>query len=501
MTLPARPEAPKSVAAQSADRAQVLAAVLESTRLASVFAPAPPVAAHTRPVWAMPERWIRQFMADAQVRTYPSGTAIVSEGESADCVYLILSGTVRGFVSDDGPRQLVLGDLGAGEYFGETMIDGGQRCTSGIAITEVHAAIIGRDAFLSALANDTSFALHLLRKFSLRVRAMTEFVRRLALADARARVLLFLREMAVAQGDIRAPLTISQQAIGNRVGTTRSMVNRILKALVDEGIVTMAPQGITLCRLPARLPDSVVHLGRTAQVRGASATTRGQVLIHPPTRAQSAQRLTPPLPAALIELIRARGRTVHYAPGTVITCEGSLADAFCLIVRGRLLASLTNGAGRVFHLGELADGEYIGENMVVPDGVWVARISAIERSEIVELDSDAFFELLIERADFTRHLLVKLAQRLRALTRQTKRLALMDVIDRTRTLLFDLSTPVSGGLRLLPAGLTHQAISDRVGASRSMVNRVMRDLQAGGYVLTLEHGLAVRALDPAAPLA
>ena len=219
---------------------------------------------------------------------------------------------------------------------------------------------------------------------------------------------------------------------------------------------------------------------------------------HPPsctcraTLAPTAQRFTAPLPPDLIALVQARGRTVHYVPGMVVAHEGAPADAFCLIVRGRLLASLTNGADRVFHLGELRAGEYVGENMVVPHGVWVSRLSAVERSEIVQLAPDAFFALLHERPDFAKHLLVKLAQRLRTLTHQTKRLALMDVIERTRTLLLELSTPAAVGLRLLPAGLSQQAISDRVGASRTMINRVMRDLQAEGFVVALEHGLAVR---------
>jgi len=176
----------------------------------------------------------------------------------------------------------------------------------------------------------------------------------------------------------------------------------------------------------------------------------------------------------------------------VVAHEGAPADAFCLIVRGRLLASLTNGTDHVFHLGELAEGEYVGENMVVPNGVWVTRISAIERSEIVQLGPEAFFALLHERPDFARHVLVKLAQRLRALTHQTKRLALMDVVDRTRALLLELSTPTRAGPRILPAGLSQQAISDRVGASRTMINRVMRELQAEGFVVALEHGLGVR---------
>jgi CRP/FNR family cyclic AMP-dependent transcriptional regulator len=49
-------------------------------------------------------------------------------------------------------------------------------------------------------------------------------------------------------------------------------------------------------------------------------------------------------------------------------------------------------------------------------------------------------------------------------------------------LLMDLSDPV-GNERLVREKLTQQDIADRVGSSREMVNRVMKDLTTGGYVV------------------
>jgi len=491
MTLPAQPASFETVPASPAEAG-------DEPRSGSVqtLPQLPSVAAHTRRAWAMPERLIQQFMTDAPVRWYPAGAMIVHEGDPAGWLYLVQSGTVRGFVTDDGGRQLVLGELGPGEYFGETLIDGGERCLSGMAVTDARVASIPRSAFLSALASDSEFMLHLMRKFSLRVRAASEFVRRLALADARERVLLFLREMALARGDVQSPLLISQQSIGNRVGATRSMVNRVLKRLADEDIVVVSPAGISLRRLPARLPGDTTRHGRTARGGAGSAAPHERVEVSATTLVCAPQRLTRPLPTDLIEVVRARGRAMHYMPGTVVTREGDPADSFCLIVRGRLLGSLTNGAGRVFHLGVLADGEYFGENMVVPDGVWVTRFTVIERCEIVHVAPEDFFELLHERPDFARHLLVKLSQRLRTLTHQARRLALQDVVERTRTLLLELCTGTGHGPRMLPAGLSQQAISERVGASRSMVNRVMRELHAEGFVQTIDGRLALPANGP-----
>jgi CRP/FNR family cyclic AMP-dependent transcriptional regulator len=48
-------------------------------------------------------------------------------------------------------------------------------------------------------------------------------------------------------------------------------------------------------------------------------------------------------------------------------------------------------------------------------------------------------------------------------------------------MLIELSDEADGG-RVVRLRLTQQDIADRVGSSREMVNRVLRDLVTGGYV-------------------
>ena len=62
-------------------------------------------------------------------------------------------------------------------------------------------------------------------------------------------------------------------------------------------------------------------------------------------------------------------------------------------------------------------------------------------------------------------------------------MALQDVYGRVVGVLMELSDPV-GQTRVLRQRLTQQDIADRVGSSREMVHRVMRELTIGGYVGT-----------------
>ena len=71
--------------------------------------------------------------------------------------------------------------------------------------------------------------------------------------------------------------------------------------------------------------------------------------------------------------------------------------------------------------------------------------------------------------------------RARLATDKIKDLALHDVYQRVTHLLQSLSQD-QAGVSMVSERLSQQEIADRVGASRDMVARVMRELVTGGYV-------------------
>ena len=90
-------------------------------------------------------------------------------------------------------------------------------------------------------------------------------------------------------------------------------------------------------------------------------------------------------------------------------------------------------------------------------------------------------QFLADNPDFAFHLTRKLIRMVRRLTEQVRSIALQDVYGRMVRLLMELSDPV-GDERVVREKLTQQDIADRVGSSREMVNRVMKELTTGGYV-------------------
>ena len=85
----------------------------------------------------------------------------------------------------------------------------------------------------------------------------------------------------------------------------------------------------------------------------------------------------------------------------------------------------------------------------------------------------------------------------RRLTEQVKSLALQDVYGRMVRVLMELSDR-DGSERVVREKLTQQDIADRVGSSREMVNRVMKDLTAGGYVAVRDGRYVIQRKLPAA---
>jgi CRP/FNR family cyclic AMP-dependent transcriptional regulator len=88
-------------------------------------------------------------------------------------------------------------------------------------------------------------------------------------------------------------------------------------------------------------------------------------------------------------------------------------------------------------------------------------------------------------------LLRNLVRRIRALTENVRALALVDVFGRIARL-FDSLAVIADGERVIERRLTQQEIANLVGASREMVNRILRDLVIGGYISIEQHRIVLR---------
>jgi len=189
----------------------------------------------------------------AVTRSFPKNTLVICEGDSSDSLYVVLSGKVKVFLSDEEGKEVTLNLQGAGEYFGElAILDEAPRSASVMTVEDTKLAVLSKAAFEKCMEQHATIALIVMRGLARRLRELTENVRSLALMDVYGRVARLLLEMSEevnGKNVIRQRLT--QRDIASMVGASREMVSRILRDLSIGGYITIENKIITLNeRLP-----------------------------------------------------------------------------------------------------------------------------------------------------------------------------------------------------------------------------------------------------------
>jgi CRP/FNR family transcriptional regulator, cyclic AMP receptor protein len=207
----------------------------------------------------------------------------------------------------------------------------------------------------------------------------------------------------------------------------------------------------------------------------------------PASQPDPLQALPEPLRA-----LAARGTVRRYARAVHLIQEGEEGDTLFIIVSGRLRAYSANDKGREITHGIYGPGEYLGE-MSLDGGPRSASVVTLEPSQCAVVTRRTLEAFIAERPAFAFELLTKVIRRARAATLSLTTVALNDVYGRLKLLLERLAQPADDGTWQVPERLTHQDIANRLGCGREMVSRLMKDLEAGGYV-RLDDGGRVRVL-------
>jgi len=192
---------------------------------------------------------LRDFTQRAVTRTFPKNTVVVREGDRTDSLYIIVSGRVKIYVSDEKGKEVALNESGPGEYFGEMVLDEGPRTASVMTLEPTEFLVVPKEDFREFVKKSPEFSLHLIYKLIKRVRALTNDVKSLALMDVYGRVARMLLELAVERdGVLVIESKPSQQEIASRVGASREMVSRILGDLTVGGYIEVGRDRITIAK-------------------------------------------------------------------------------------------------------------------------------------------------------------------------------------------------------------------------------------------------------------
>jgi CRP/FNR family cyclic AMP-dependent transcriptional regulator len=184
----------------------------------------------------------------AVTRVFPKNSVIINEGDTSDALYVVTSGRVKAYLSDEDGKEIILNVHGPGEYFGEmALFDDAPRSASVITLEKTKLSTISRADFQDCVQRNPQLAMQIIRGLIKRLRIATEKVRSLALLDVYGRVARLLLQLAEPEdGQLVVKEKLTHQDIADRVGSSREMVSRILKDLKTGGYVSIQDKRITI---------------------------------------------------------------------------------------------------------------------------------------------------------------------------------------------------------------------------------------------------------------
>jgi CRP/FNR family cyclic AMP-dependent transcriptional regulator len=194
-----------------------------------------------------------------------------------------------------------------------------------------------------------------------------------------------------------------------------------------------------------------------------------------------------------LRLLAERGEPKRYAKGVILIQEGDQGDMIYIIVEGRLRAYTSSADDeREFHYGTYGPGEYVGE-MGLDGGRRSANVITLEPSLCVKVGRPTLERFIADHPGFAFELLGKVIGRARSATQQAQMLALENVYGRLRWLLESQAVLRPDGVRVVERRLTHLEIASRLGCSREMVSRVMKEVERRGLVHETARGLVLNS--------
>jgi CRP/FNR family transcriptional regulator, cyclic AMP receptor protein len=180
-------------------------------------------------------------------RSYPRGSVILFENDPGDSLFVVRSGRVKVVLIGEDGREVILGVLGVGEYFGEmALIDESPRSAHVIAMEDATLIVLRREDFRRRVESNPNVAWSLLSELSRRLRRADEKIGGLVLLDVPGRIARLLLDIADEAGASIIEKSITHQTIAQMIGASRETVSRAMKDFQDAGWISVERRRISL---------------------------------------------------------------------------------------------------------------------------------------------------------------------------------------------------------------------------------------------------------------
>jgi CRP/FNR family transcriptional regulator, cyclic AMP receptor protein len=180
---------------------------------------------------------------------------LLEQNDIGTDIYFLSSGVVRVLITPSPDREIILGDIDAGGYFGEmAAIDGQPRSAGILAITDATIARMPAPVFREIIHKYPDVSEQLLKQLVARIRALDQRVNEFSSMHVKNRIYAELLRRSRPDPEDKKRAIVSpppvHSDIAARVSTRREMVARELKALERSGMLSKRRGAFVINNVP-----------------------------------------------------------------------------------------------------------------------------------------------------------------------------------------------------------------------------------------------------------
>lgn len=186
-------------------------------------------------------------------------------------------------------------------------------------------------------------------------------------------------------------------------------------------------------------------------------------------------------PTEALEKLQSASTWRKYKKNTLIINHGDDSQAAYLIAEGTAYAYTDDDDGNEHIVNTFGPGDCFGELGLLDDKPRTAHVLATSVCECLVIPKAEFQRCIFATPVAASATIRTLTARIRAMTDDVSCLAMLDVYGRIARLINNSLVEENDGRRVT-GRMTHQEIANRIGSSREMVSKIVKDLTIGGYI-------------------
>ncbi len=188
----------------------------------------------------LPDDQVRALSGCAREKGFRPGRMVFEDMEKSQGIYLLVWGRVKIFKSSPEGREQTIFVFGPGELFCLTAFADGIAPASATALEDTRILFFPAEVMAEVAKKEPSLLFGLLLALSRRLKEALVLIESLSLKEIPERLAVFLiHALAKDAGSNEVDLGFSQRELAKIIGATPETLSRVLRRLIDDGIISM----------------------------------------------------------------------------------------------------------------------------------------------------------------------------------------------------------------------------------------------------------------------